>query len=90
MIGCSRGNCIEIDLPDEPQTYTNISYELVHCQLRLFQFQSVRSTIEQNALLTKIQKDKEEKLAKKQKELEEMKINNPEIDVDEFLSKSKI
>ncbi|XP_015588735.2 uncharacterized protein LOC107264707 [Cephus cinctus] len=83
LVGCLRGDCVEVTLPDVPQNYTKMSYELVRCELRIFKFQSVKSAIRRALIQAEIQKKKEEKLAKKKQALEQLRVDNPGIDIDE-------
>ena len=79
---------METKLPTTPQSYTTTSYELVKCRSASFKFESVKSAIEREAIKTKYEEEKEEKLKERRKEMEKLIAENPHIVIDEetFLS----
>ncbi|XP_072743964.1 cilia- and flagella-associated protein 44 [Anoplolepis gracilipes] len=83
LIGCSQGDCVEVTLPRIPQSYTIASYELVQCQLKAFKFHSVKSAIQNELMRLNREKEKEEKIAKKRKEIERLIIESPEMEINE-------
>ncbi|XP_011500262.1 PREDICTED: uncharacterized protein LOC105364098 [Ceratosolen solmsi marchali] len=85
FMGCLYGDCIEVTLPEEPQTYTTKSYKLVECNLIIFKFQSVKSFIIREQVREIAEKEKQQKLAEKKEELRIMREENPGIDIDEEL-----
>lgn len=74
---------MEIKLPITPQTYTTTSYELIKCRLASFKFESVKSTIEREAIKKKYEEEKEERLKARRKEMEKLIAENPHIVIDE-------
>ncbi|KAI4496377.1 hypothetical protein M0804_000187 [Polistes exclamans] len=83
LIGCMRGDWAEVQLPQSPQSYIKISYELTHCKPAVFKFHSVKSAIRRNIIKNEIEKKKMIKVAKKREEMEKIKEANPGIEIDE-------
>ncbi|XP_043512128.1 cilia- and flagella-associated protein 44 isoform X2 [Frieseomelitta varia] len=83
LIGCLKGDCVEIKLPTTPQEYTTTSYELVKCRSASFKFESVKSVIEREAIKKKYEEEKEERLKERRKEMEKLIAENPHIVIDE-------
>ncbi|XP_020280668.1 cilia- and flagella-associated protein 44 [Pseudomyrmex gracilis] len=83
LIGCSRGDCVEVALPSAPQLYTVASYELVQCRPRAFKFHSVKSAIRRELIRSSREKEKKEKLAKKREEIAHLLAESPGLEVDE-------
>ncbi|XP_017757877.1 PREDICTED: uncharacterized protein LOC108549132 [Eufriesea mexicana] len=83
LIGCLKGDCVEVKLPTVPQSYTTTSYELVKCRPVTFKFESVKSTIEREAIKKKHEEEREEKLKQKRKEMAQLVAKNPHIIIDE-------
>ncbi|KAK0088856.1 hypothetical protein PV325_010453 [Microctonus aethiopoides] len=83
LVGCLYGDCVEIDLPDAPQSYTTVSYELINCETKIFKFHSVKSRIHRENVRLEIEENKvvmKQDLYGKMKDLE---ANNPSIEIDE-------
>ncbi|XP_015185345.1 PREDICTED: cilia- and flagella-associated protein 44 [Polistes dominula] len=83
LIGCMRGDWAEVELPQSPQSYVKISYELTHCKPAVFKFHSVKSAIRRNIIKNEIEKKKMIKVEKKREEMEKIKEANPGIEIDE-------
>ncbi|XP_029043385.1 cilia- and flagella-associated protein 44 isoform X1 [Osmia bicornis bicornis] len=83
LIGCLRGDCVEIHLPTIPQLYTTTSYELVKCSSATFKFESIKSSIQRDIVKKEYEKRKEEKVEEKRKEMEQLMAENPHIVIDE-------
>ncbi|XP_068986815.1 cilia- and flagella-associated protein 44 isoform X3 [Bombus flavifrons] len=83
LIGCLRGDCMEVKLPMIPQSYTTTSYELVKCRPASFKFESVKSAIERQIIKEKYEAEKEERLKERRKEMERLIAENPHIIIDE-------
>ncbi|XP_036151277.1 cilia- and flagella-associated protein 44 [Monomorium pharaonis] len=83
LIGCLRGDCVEVVLPSISQTYTTASYELIHCQPKAFKFHSVKSTIRRELIRLHREKEGKEKVAKKCKELERLITESPGLEINE-------
>ncbi|XP_015431042.1 PREDICTED: uncharacterized protein LOC107187452 [Dufourea novaeangliae] len=83
LIGCLKGDCVEVELPTEPQSYTTTSYELVKCKLVIFKFESVKSLIQREMLKKEYEKEKERRIAEKKKEIEQLIVENPHIIIDD-------
>ncbi|XP_076637400.1 cilia- and flagella-associated protein 44 isoform X1 [Colletes latitarsis] len=83
LIGCLKGDCIEVQLPIAPQSYTTSSYELVNCNSVAFKFESVKSSIQRELVRSKYEKEKNRRLEEKKKKLEELIAENPHIIIDE-------
>uniref|UniRef100_A0A336MUJ4 CSON006942 protein n=1 Tax=Culicoides sonorensis TaxID=179676 RepID=A0A336MUJ4_CULSO len=90
LVGCSKGEVIEADLPEETRTYTDISYRLNHIEPNAIKFISVKGQIRRNILLEAIELRKAKKRKKKLKKLEKMREANPgtEINEEAFLEDS--
>lgn len=89
LIGCLKGDCVEVKLPIIPQSYTTTSYELIKCKPVSFKFESVKSMIEREAIRKKYEEEREERLKERRKKMEELIAESPHIVIDEetFLSK---
>ncbi|CAK9822070.1 Cilia- and flagella-associated protein 44 [Anthophora retusa] len=83
LIGCLKGDCVEVKLPTIPQAYTTTSYELIKCNPMSFKFESVKSSIEREILRQEYEREKEKKLAERRKEMEQLMLENPNIIIDE-------
>lgn len=83
LIGCSQGDCAEVELPCAPQPYTIASYELVQCRPRIFKFHSVKSAIRRESIRLAREKKREEIMAKKREELVQLIAENPGIEINE-------
>ncbi|XP_053983869.1 cilia- and flagella-associated protein 44 [Hylaeus volcanicus] len=83
LIGCAKGDCIEISLPIAPQSYTTASYELVKCNSVGFKFESIKSSIEREILINEYTKEKDRRLVEKKKKMEELMAENPHAVIDE-------
>lgn len=82
---------MEADLPEQPRSYTEISYRLTHIKPRILKFVSTKGQILRNKKLAEIEKRKAAKRKRKMKELEQYRKDNPndEINEDAFLSDSE-
>ncbi|XP_076652358.1 cilia- and flagella-associated protein 44 isoform X2 [Halictus rubicundus] len=83
LIGCLKGDCMEVQLPTVPQSYTTTSYELVKCKSAKFKFESVKSSIQRENVRREYVEEKKRKIAEKMKELEQLMKENPHIVIDE-------
>ncbi|XP_023287600.1 uncharacterized protein LOC105700070 isoform X2 [Orussus abietinus] len=83
LIGCSRGDCMEVELPHIPQEYTTVTYELVRCEPRFFKFKSVKSFIRREQIRSALEAKKEAKITRKRDQMERLRIDNPGIEIDE-------
>ncbi|XP_076666446.1 cilia- and flagella-associated protein 44 isoform X2 [Andrena cerasifolii] len=83
LIGCSKGDCVEVRLPTVPQSYTTTSYELAKCDPVAFKFESVKSSIQREIVEKKYEKEKGERLEERKKEMEQLKADNPHLLIDE-------
>ena len=90
LVGCARGDCAEVELPEKPQAYTTISYELVECAPKCFKFQSTKSAIQRELMRLEIEEKKEAERDARRQKMERIRAENPGIDIDEevFLSRS--
>lgn len=81
---------MEADLPEQPRSYTEISYRLTHIKPKILKFISTKGTIRRNEKLVAIEKRKEKKRKRKLKELEKIRKDNPgaEINEEAFLADS--
>ncbi|KAK0161075.1 hypothetical protein PV327_009592 [Microctonus hyperodae] len=82
LIGCLQGDCVEIDLPDAPQSYTTVSYELINCETKIFKFHSVKSRINRENAQLDIEKNKADKKQGFYEKMKDQKANNPSIKID--------
>lgn len=90
LVGCLFGQVLEMDLPERERSYTELSYKLTHIEYKLYQFESKKSELRRQIYLAKIEKKKTAKRAKKMKELEKLRSENPDIRIDDetFLGKA--
>lgn len=84
-MGCSKGECVQVDLPTEPQTYTTISYKLSQCRPTIFKFQSVKSSIIREQVRLENEARRQQKIAEKKEEFRQMKEANPALEIDEMV-----
>lgn len=91
LIGCRHGQVLEVELPETPTDYTNISYHLKSIDIRQLTFQSVKSEIKRNIRIAEIEEHKQQKRARKMRSLERIREENPgvEINEDAFLEDSE-
>ncbi|XP_043276979.1 cilia- and flagella-associated protein 44 isoform X2 [Venturia canescens] len=84
FIGCQRGDCAEIKLPEKPENNRKrVTYELTHCEATYFKFQSVKSKIRRELARLEMEKRKAKKRLAKQERMEEFRRENPGIAIDE-------
>ncbi|XP_046415054.1 cilia- and flagella-associated protein 44 [Neodiprion fabricii] len=83
LIGCLKGECVEVKLPADTVDYTTVSYELVRCELRIFKFVSVKSAIRRELFHLNLLKKKAAKTAVKMKQMAQLVADNPGIEIDE-------
>lgn len=90
LIGCVRGDCVEVVLPSTPQPYTTVSYKLVQCLPKVFQFCSVKSAIRRELIRLKREEEREERITKRRQEVARLIIESPEMEIseEEFLGNS--
>ncbi|XP_069678702.1 cilia- and flagella-associated protein 44 [Periplaneta americana] len=90
LVCCLTGEVVEVTLPEEPQSYTKVSFNLIQSEIKTLTFHSCKSQIRRDILLEEIEQRKIKKLEKKREELEKIKKENPGIDIDEetFLADS--
>lgn len=82
---------MEADLPEQPRSYTEISYRLTHIKPKILKFVSTKGQIRRDKKLAEIEKRKERKRNRKMKELEKVRKENPSADINEeaFLADSE-
>ena len=72
-----------MSLPELPQPYTEVSYNLDDVQTTTITFQSCKSQIEKDKKIKEIEERKMKKLEKIKEEMEKIKKENPGIEIDE-------
>jgi cilia- and flagella-associated protein 44 len=90
LIGCSHGDIFEVNLSDREGSHIDLTFHASHVQLKSLTFKSTKSEIRRNIRLQEIEAAKEGKLLKKQRSLERLRRENPEVEIDEktFLADS--
>ncbi|XP_014472910.1 PREDICTED: cilia- and flagella-associated protein 44 [Dinoponera quadriceps] len=83
LIGCVRGDCVEVVLPSTPQPYTTISYKLVQCLPKVFQFHSVKSAIRRELIRLKREEERTERIRKRREEMVRLMNESSEIEINE-------
>nr|XP_033337675.1 cilia- and flagella-associated protein 44 [Megalopta genalis] len=83
LVGCLKGDFMEVQLPITPQSYTTTSYELVKCKSAKFKFESVKSLIQREKVKREFEEEKQMKIAEKKRELEQLMKENPHMVIDE-------
>ncbi|XP_032671308.1 cilia- and flagella-associated protein 44 isoform X3 [Odontomachus brunneus] len=83
LIGCVGGDCVEIVLPSTPQPYTTVSYKLVQCLPKTFQFHSVKSAIRRDLIRLKREEEREERITRRREEVTRLMTGSPEMEVSE-------
>ncbi|RZC43160.1 thyroid receptor-interacting protein 11 [Asbolus verrucosus] len=90
LVGCLRGEIIQVVVPHEPQDYTTVSY-LLNLDIKENKFTTYKAQIRRDIKIREIQAKKAVKVAKKRVEMEKLKAENPGLDIDEevFLADSE-
>ncbi|XP_064214804.1 cilia- and flagella-associated protein 44 isoform X1 [Tribolium castaneum] len=90
LVGCLRGEMVQVEVPKEPQPYTTVSY-LLDLEPKTNKFKTYKAQIRRDLKLKEIEERKAEKVAKKRVEMEKLKAENPGLDIDEevFLADSE-
>lgn len=90
VFGCKHGDFIEVDLPEQPQSYERTTYYLAHVPVKRFKFKSIKSSIKRNEELKELEIRKERKRELKIQELERIRRESPleQINEEEFLADS--
>ncbi|CAG9762758.1 unnamed protein product [Ceutorhynchus assimilis] len=90
LLGCMQGQLMLIQLPSDEQPYTGVSF-LLELEPVLNHFRSYKSQIRRDQKIAEIENRKAEKVARKRKEMEKIKKDNPGLDIDEeiFLADSE-
>lgn len=83
MVGCLRGEVLEIDVPERSRSYTILSYRLTHIEIKTFVFKSTKSELRREIRLKEIEDLRLLKRTKKMRSLEKLRKENPDIKVDE-------
>lgn len=91
VFGCKFGDFIIVDLPEQSHTYERTTYYLAHVPVKRFKFQSIKSIIKRNEKVRENEIRKEQKRLRKLKELERMREETPEVNIneDDFLADSE-
>lgn len=89
VVACEDGSLSEISLPERASSEMGASYEL-SLQRRELLFKSVKSELLRAEEQREIERLKQEKLNKKMVELEKVKTDNPNLDIDENLFLSEL
>lgn len=79
---------MEVVLPSTPQPYTTISYKLIQCLPKAFQFHSVKSAIRRELIRVKREEERVERITKRREEMARLITESPEMGIneEEFLS----
>ncbi|XP_030750373.1 cilia- and flagella-associated protein 44 [Sitophilus oryzae] len=90
LVGCIHGQMMEIQLPEEEQPYTDISFRLF-LDVQLNCFKTYKSQIKRDIKIKEIEERKAKKVAKKREHMEQVKKDNPGLEIDEeaFLADSE-
>ncbi|XP_043471636.1 cilia- and flagella-associated protein 44 [Leptopilina heterotoma] len=83
LLGCTRGNFVEINLPNEVKSDQITTYELMDCETRVFQFKSVKSEIRRDLVQRRNEEQRKMVYERKVADLEKLKIDQPEMEIDE-------
>lgn len=91
ILGCRHGQVLEVELPEEPESYTDVSFHLKNTDIRQLTFQSVKSEIKRNIHIADIEEKKQKKRVRKMKSLERIRVENPGVEIDQeaFLEDSE-
>lgn len=74
---------MEVVLPSTPQPYTTVSYKLVQCLPKAFQFHSVKSAIQRELIRLKREEEREERATKRREETARLMSESPEVKISE-------
>lgn len=88
VVGCFEGSVVEVDLPEKSSQIVSTSFNL-NLPQRQIKFKSVKSEIIRAREEEELQERRKSKLDRKLIELAQLKVENPNIVVDEekFLCK---
>lgn len=91
VVGCQRGDVVQIDLPERPNSFTDTSFHLSQIPIDHFNFKSIKSQIKRSEKVRQIEMKKEKKRQRKLQELERRKKENPGVEINEesFLADSE-
>jgi hypothetical protein len=83
LVSCCAGTFVEVALPEYPQEYTDVSFHLSRTKTKSITFQSCKSQIRRDKKLKETGERKLKKLEWKREEMNKIKKENLEIDIDE-------
>lgn len=91
LAGCKAGEVIEAELPEQPRSYIDISYRLLHIKPKILKFISTKGKIQHDQKLAEIERKKLKKRKKKMRKLKKIKEENPGAEINEevFLADSE-
>lgn len=82
LVGCLHGKMMQVDVPNEPQDYTDVSY-LLNLEPKFKNFVTYKAQIRRDIKLKEIEERKNKKREKKKKEMQKIQKENPGLDIDE-------
>ncbi|CAG9822879.1 unnamed protein product [Phaedon cochleariae] len=90
IVGCLHGQIMQVNVPCEPQCYTDVSF-LLRVDAQYLNFKTYKAQIRRNIKIKNIQTRKKKKIEKKRKDMEQLKKDNPGLEIDEetFLADSE-
>lgn len=83
IVGCGAGEVLEMDVPERPRSYTELSYQLTHIEFKRFKFESKKSELRREIKLAEIETRKLESRNRKVEALAKLRAENPDIKIDE-------
>ncbi|XP_054287680.1 cilia- and flagella-associated protein 44-like [Macrosteles quadrilineatus] len=84
LVACADGSLTEVGLPEKSTNESSVTFDL-HLAKKTIHFQSIKSELIRSQELKDIESKKAAKTVKKQEELEKLKEDNPNLDIDEEL-----
>lgn len=82
LIGCLHGQMLQVEVPDELQSYTTVSFLLEH-EPKVKNFVTYKAQIRRDIKLKEIELKKSKKREIKRKEMNRILKENPGLEIDE-------
>lgn len=83
IAGCKFGDVVQSDLPEQPNAYSETSYHLNQVPVSNFKFQSIKSHVRRSEKIKQIETRKDQKRQRKLKHIDQLRIDEPELEIDE-------
>lgn len=82
LVGCIHGQMMQVEVPTDPQSYTEVSF-LLEVEPKYKNFVTYKAQILRDIKLNEIEARKAKKREKKRKEMVKILQENPGLEIDE-------